>query len=112
MSPSLSACGWSMQGRNTFGDISLNVLFYLSVLWVSVVCLFVFVFFFYLMASSSSVSVHLSPQVMLYFNCGWGGDSLSRRSQSPGLYVFYVCSAVCKKCDLDAVFSVKHTFHV
>lgn len=31
MSPSLSACGWSMQGRNTFGDISLNVLFYLSV---------------------------------------------------------------------------------
>lgn len=48
MSPSLSACGWSMQGRNTFGDISLNVLFYLSVLWVLVVCLLVFVFFFLL----------------------------------------------------------------
>lgn len=73
-------------------------------------CVFVF---FYLMASSSSVSVHLSLQVMLYFNCGRGGDSLSRRSQSPGLFVFYVSAPLyAKKCDLDAVFSVKHTFHV
>lgn len=116
MSPSRSACGCSMQDRNTFGDISLNVLFYLSILGVLVVfcCFCLFYFFFNLMASSSSVSVHLSPQVMLYFNCGWGGGSLSRRSQSPGLFVFYMSAPLYakRKCDLDAVFSVKHTFHV
>lgn len=94
MSPSLSACGWSMQGRNTFGDISLNVLFYLSV-FLGFGC--VFLVFFYLMASSPSVSVHLSLQVMLYFNCGWGGDSLSRRSQSPGLFVFYMSAPLYAK---------------
>lgn len=94
MSPSLSACGWSMQGRNTFGDISLNVLFYLSVFFGFWLCVFGF---FYLMASSPSVSVHLSLQVMLYFNCGWGGDSLSRRSQSPGLFVFYMSAPLYAK---------------
>lgn len=94
MSPSLSACGWSMQGRNTFGDISLNVLFYLSV-FLGFGC--VFLVFFYLMASSPSVSVHLSLQVMLYFNCGRGGDSLSRRSRSPGLFVFYMSAPLYAK---------------
>lgn len=94
MSPSLSARGWSMQGRNTFGDISLNVLFYLSVFFGFWLCVFGF---FYLMASSPSVSVHLSLQVMLYFNCGWGGDSLSRRSRSPGLFVFYMSAPLYAK---------------